>query len=198
MSNPCSTEAGRIAFNRYCRDYYHQHQALIRKRRKLRYESRTPAERKRDRERYNRNYAKMPQAKRERMQVRQNQRQSAQHKRDSNPQAFKPFFLEAAATVYGTDYLYPDLTRKFYFQEYRRRHWAQVHESTHKQRAKRLGLTEHFTAEQLLHKSNGCCMKCGATRNLKIVHLKLFRYGGDNTISNVCVLCKHCKSERNQ
>lgn len=71
--------------------------------------------------------------------------------------------------------------------------------TTQKHRAKKKGLSEHFTPHEwvtLLARYNGGCAKCGSTDNVAADHIVPLSQGGTNTIDNIQPLCKSCNSQK--
>lgn len=67
--------------------------------------------------------------------------------------------------------------------------------SRHRDRARRLGLTEHFSVNDLLRLfdiSGNRCAACYSKEKLAVDHVIALANGGTNTIDNLQVLCKIC------
>jgi 5-methylcytosine-specific restriction endonuclease McrA len=71
-----------------------------------------------------------------------------------------------------------------------------------KARAQKLGLTEHFTANEwldLADKTGKRCQSCGVglySVALTPDHIKPLSKGGSNTIDNIQVLCWNCNAKK--
>jgi 5-methylcytosine-specific restriction endonuclease McrA len=50
--------------------------------------------------------------------------------------------------------------------------------------------------EKVMNKCGGKCMKCGATENLEIDHIKPRSKGGSNKIENLQILCHDCNAKK--
>jgi hypothetical protein len=60
---------------------------------------------------------------------------------------------------------------------------------------KRISLPEYLR-KFVLEKYKFICQDCGLKINLTIDHIKPVKYGGDDSIQNLTILCKSCNSKK--
>src|SRR5687768_2153712 len=69
----------------------------------------------------------------------------------------------------------------------------------HRVRAKAYGLTSHFTIDELKHlrvTQSHQCPHCERKVKLIVDHVVPFSRGGNNEITNICLICRRCNSSK--